>query len=83
MRILLPLILALLSLPLNGVESQFSTHFQRRFGLDSFIYNEPLYFSSKRLITKERTPKTRNYRNKIKKNIEKSRRKRKSHQKDL
>ncbi len=78
---LLPLILLLLSLPLNAVESQFSTHFQRRFGPDSFIYNEPLYFSSKRLNTKERTPKMRNYRNKIKKNIEKSRRARKSRSK--
>ncbi len=57
---------------LIAVEAQFNTHFQRRFGLDSPIYNGPLYFSSKRM-KKKRPLKKRNYRAKIQKKLQKSR----------
>ncbi len=57
---------------LIAVEAQFSTHFQRRFGLNSPIYNGPLYFSSKRM-TKKCPLKKRNYRDRIKKKLQKTR----------
>ncbi len=62
----------LFSFQLIAVEAQFSTHFQRRFGLDSPIYNEPLYFSSKR-ITKKRPLKKGNYRETIQRKLQKTR----------
>ncbi len=65
------------SYQLIAVEAQFSTHFQRRFGLDSPIYNGPLYFSSKRM-TKKRPLKKQNYRKQIQKKLQKTQYKKRS-----
>lgn len=65
------LVILLLSIcQLNAVESQFNTHFQRRFGPNSPIYNEPLYFSPRRTRSKRRPLKKGTYREQIKQKLQ-------------
>jgi len=69
--------LFLFTCSLNAVESQLNMSFQRRFGPNSFIYNEPLYFTQ-RAKKKKKTRVTGSYREQIRKKLKKTNRKRPS-----
>ncbi len=52
--------------------SQLNVDFQTRFGPNSPVYNEPLYFSTKKTIKEQRAPNPiHNYRTKLRKSSEK------------
>ncbi len=67
---MLQLLLIFFSSALLAVESQFNTHFQRRFGPASPMYNTPLYFSSKQTKPKKRPFKK--YRETVRKKLRKN-----------
>ena len=69
--------LLLISYNLNAVESQINMSFQRRFGPDSFIYNEPLYFRDKPK-KKKLLKSTCRYREQVRKRLKATNRKRPS-----
>jgi hypothetical protein len=69
--------LFLFTCSLNAVESQLNMSFQRRFGPDSFMYNEPLYFAQKPQ-KKKTVQSTGRYREQIRKKLKKTNRKRPS-----
>ncbi len=51
---------------LHATATQFNHDFQRRFGPDSAIYNEPLYFSKRSLSkNRDKRPRRRSYREQI------------------
>ena len=55
-------------------EGQLSTAFQRRFGIDSALFNTPLYFSTRQMVEKKAKPRKRkgSYRDEIRKKIARS-----------
>ncbi len=67
--------LLLIPCSLNAVESQLNMSFQCRFGPDSFMYNEPLYFKDK---PKKKKPlkSTGRYREQVRKRLKATKRKR-------
>ncbi len=57
-------------------EGQLSTTFQRRFGPDSALFNNPLYFSTRQMVNQKKAkPRKRNYRDEIRRKIASSFRK--------
>ena len=57
---------------LHMAATQFNYDFQRRFGPDSVIYNEPLYFASKEPKNRDKRPKRRSFRDQIRERMHKN-----------
>ena len=70
MRDFILFLLCFLSFSSYGVESQFCSHFQQRFGPNSPLYNEPLYFNRRKRKKAKQTVHIGTHRERIKKELE-------------
>ncbi len=60
-------VFSLIFLPsiLSATESQFNYDFQRRFGSDSAVYNEPHFFATRNKASRDKRPRKKSFREQL------------------